>query len=102
MSQDCGQRRGKPEAVGQHVLRTALAQLFPEPLVSIQNLPDDGFSAGRIHISLFHRRASWKPASLFHIFLDEGKVLREVFLHEAITIRATEVEDVMRILFKQL
>ena len=97
MRENCRQRGRKSKAIGQHVFRAGLAQLLAEPVIPVQHLPDDGFSVGRVDVTLFHGRSRRKPPSFIYVFLQPGEVGGKIFLHEAITIGAAEVEDIMRI-----
>jgi hypothetical protein len=99
--EDAGQRCGKTETVGQHVLGTRLAKLALKKSIAVEYLPKDRLSRGRIHVALFHRRARRKPPARGNICLQTRIIRRPVFLHHAITIRAAEVEDVIRILVEQ-
>src|SRR6202453_1901015 len=61
--QNCRQRRGKSETIGQHVFGAGLTQFFAEPIIAIKNLADDASSAGRVYVSFFHRRPGGKPSA---------------------------------------
>ena len=67
--QNRGQRRGKAEAVGQHVFCTGFAELAAEVCIAIKNLANDRLRAGQIHIALLHRGAGRIPVALGHVLL---------------------------------
>src|SRR4029079_12178120 len=70
--------------------------------IAVEYLPKDRLSRRRVYVALFHRRPRGTPATRGNIRLQARIIRRPVFLHHAITIRAAEVEDVMRILFEEL
>ena len=99
--ENTGQRSGKSEAIGQHVFVAGHAELFAKPIIAIEDLTNDGFSVGRIHVAFFHRRAGGKPTAGRHVLFQSFEIRRVVLLHQTITICAGEVENVVRIFFKQ-
>ena len=99
--QDGRQGSRESEAVRQHVFGAGLAKLFAKPVIPIQNLTNDGFRAGRVHIALFHGGAGWKPPPFLRVLLHLGKIGRVVLLHQAVAVGAAEIENIVRILFEQ-
>src|ERR1700733_11286417 len=97
MRKVAGMGRWNPKAVRNHVLIAGFAKLRAKPIVAVENLADNAFGAGSIYVALFHRRASWEPPLLVNIFLESGKIGGEIFLHEAVTVGAAEVKNIMRI-----
>src|SRR5215208_2070220 len=95
------QRCRKTKTVRQHILGACLAKLALEKPVAIKDLSKDRFRGRNIDVALFHRRARGKPATRGNILLHARVIGRPVFLHHAITVRAAEVEDIIRILLKQ-
>src|SRR5215510_1511433 len=63
------QRCRKTKTVGQHVLSARFAKLALKKSIAVEYLPKDRLSRRRIHIALFHRRASGKPATRGNIRL---------------------------------
>src|SRR5712692_10841529 len=98
--EDARQRSGKTETVGQHIFGARLAKLSTKVLSAVKNLPDDRFGRRRVDVAFFHRRAGGKPTARSHVFFQLLIILGPVFFHHAITIRAAEIENVVRILFK--
>ena len=101
VSEDARQRSGKTETVGQHIFGAGLAELSAKVLSAVKNLPDDRFGRRRVDVAFFHRRAGGKPTARGHVLFQLPIIFRPVFFHQAITIRAAEIENVVRILFKQ-
>ena len=101
MRENAGQGSREAEAIGQHVLIAGDAELFAKPIVAVENLPNDRFGVRRIYVAFFHRRAGGKPATHRDVKLQAVEIYRVVLLHQAITICAGEVEDVVRIFFEQ-
>src|ERR1051325_8713433 len=95
------QRSRKTKTVGQHVLRARLAKLTLKETIAVKDLAKDRLRGRNVHVALFHRRARRKPATRGDVLLHTCVIRRPVFLHHAITIRAAEVEDVVRILLEE-
>ena len=101
MGEDAGKGSRKTKTIRQHVFVAGHAELFTKPVVAVKDLPNDRFGVGRIYVAFFHRRAGRKPATGGHVLLQPLKVGRIILFHHPITISASEVEDVMRILLEQ-
>ena len=101
MRQNGWQGGRKSEAVRQHVFCTGFAKLFAKPIIPVQNLTDDGFRAGRVHVTLFHRRTRGVPPPFVYILLHFRKIGREILLHKAVAVGPAEIERIVRILFEQ-
>ncbi len=102
MSHEAGQRRGETEAVRQHVFGTGLAELAPGKLVAVKELPDNGLGGRRIDVAFFHGRTSREPVPGCHVLFDLLIIGREILLHHAVAVGAAEVEDIVRVLLKQI
>src|SRR6185369_1943117 len=95
------QRSRKTKTVGQHVLRARLAKLTFKEAIAVKNLSKDRLRRRGVDVALLHRRARRKPATRRDVLLHARVVSGPVFLHHSITIRAAEVEDVVRILLEE-
>jgi hypothetical protein len=102
MRQDGRQGGGKSEAVGQHIFRAGLAQLFTKPIVPVQDLADNRLGARSVHVALFHRRTGRKPSAGIHIALELREISREILLHETVPVGAAEIENIMGVFLEQL
>src|SRR5580698_11230966 len=101
MRKDSWQRSRKSEAIRQHIFCAGFSKFVTEPLIAVQNLPKDCLSARRVHITLFHGRARWEPSTLIYIVLQLSEISGEILLHQPVAVGSAEVEDVVRVLFKQ-
>ncbi len=95
---DGGQRCGKAEAVGEHVLKTRLAELAAVVGVAIEHLSKDGLGARQVDVALLHRRPRREPLPFCDIGLEAGIVSGIVLLHQAIAVGAGPVKNIVRIL----
>ena len=100
--QDGREGGGESEAIGQHVLRAGLAEFLAKPVVPVEDLADDGFGAGRVHVALFHGGARREPAAGIDVGLDLREIGREIFLHKPVAVGAAEIEDIVGIFFEEL
>jgi hypothetical protein len=64
-------------------------------------LPDDGFSAGRVYVTLLHGGSRREPSAFIDVLLQAREIGRVIFLHKAVTVGAAEIENVMRILIDE-
>jgi hypothetical protein len=96
------QRRRESETVRKHVLSAGLSQLLAEPVIAVENLPDDGLGAGRIDVTFLHGGTCGEPSSLIDVRLQPGKIGGIIFLHEAVSVGAAKVEYIVRIFIEQL
>src|ERR1700730_4623005 len=96
--QNTWQRSRKAKAVRQHVFGAGNAEFATEEAVAIKNLAKDRFRIRRIHVTFLHRRTRRKPSAPRDVSLEFGESSGVVLLHQPITVRAGEIEDVVRIL----
>src|SRR5579872_259075 len=101
MSKNGRQGCGKAKTVWQHVFRTRSSEFLSEPLIAIENYPNDCLSVGCVDIAFFHRGPRRKPTALSNIFLQLCEILRIILLHQTISIRPTKVKNIMGIFIEE-
>src|SRR5262249_5908169 len=97
-----GREAGKPKQSGSMYSALLLPNSLRKTLVPESPWADGAPPGGRFPAPLSPRGPGGKPAPRRDILLQLAEVRRVVLLHHAITVRAGEIEDVVRVFLEQI
>ena len=87
----------KAKTVWKHEIHALLSKFRPEIVVTIKNLPDDGFRRGDIGIAFINRRTGYKPSVAMDPFLQLPVSYWIVLLHHLVPPGTGEIEHIIGI-----